>query len=89
MDIKKELTDLLEECDTMKEAFTKIKHDDITLKIKNLGNNDSSKITILEPKTDYAIIEVKGDSFDVSNKGGVYVHPYGGSIGYTLNDNLY
>ncbi len=85
-----ELTDFVQDCNTMQEVFAKCKKEDFGLLMEILSTGRrGGDMKVLEAKADFAVIKLGADAFsEGSMPPGEYLHPYGSSIGYTLKEKM-
>lgn len=78
-----ELTEIVKKCVTLKDVFQKAQVEN--MKILSMPLKTGRKgFSVISAKEDYALIEVKGDSFDESVRALKGIHPYGSSIVYQM-----
>ena len=75
-----ELTDFIENCNSIEAFMKKIRINQRELRIVDLKDKT---LTVLIAKTDYALIETADDTFK-GNDTSQFIHPYGSNIGYQL-----
>jgi hypothetical protein len=80
-----DLSKFIEDCSTVRSFFEKVKANDLRVHPVKL-NTGREGLEMLAVKADYVLVQQPGDSFDESVRPMVAIHPYGASIGYTLEN---
>ena len=79
-----DLIELTKDAPTMQEVMQKAKNEKLKLFLYKINASETYIKNILNSQKDYVLVETTIGEWKSST---MFIHPYGGQIGYTLKEN--